>query len=80
MVTLCPQEHHKIKELQCIGYLVNRVTRYENEKLAKLSGIGPLKNLKMATNWPIACCIFALNLSFLKYFTAVFMIEGLLKR
>jgi hypothetical protein len=51
----------------------HRVTRYENEKLAKVSSeIGqnlPLQNLKMAH------CIFAINLIFLKCFTAFFMIK-----
>jgi len=45
-----------------------RVTRYENEKLdivsAEICQNWPLQNLKMATNWPIVCSIYALNLSF----------------
>ncbi len=60
--------------------LKNRVTRYENEKLAKVSAeIGqnwPLQNLKMATNWPTVCSFFALNLSLFKCFIAFFMMAA----
>jgi len=58
---------------------VERVTRYENEKLAKLSAeIGqnwPLQYLKMATNRPQVSITSAINLSFLKCFTAFFMMK-----
>ena len=59
--------------------LHSRVTRYENEKLAKVyAEIGqnwPFQNLKMATNWPKVCCIFAFSLSFIECFAAFVMIK-----